>query len=168
MKKLVFTLLIVSAALGAIAQSDSTTLPPYKRFPTPPPFKILTTDSTTWYTKNDLPKKKAVMIMIFNPECDHCKHETEEIIKNINKFKKIEIVMATPREFESMKQFYGHYELKRFKNIHVGRDMAFTLPVFYDIRSLPFLAFYDKQGKLIDTFEGSMPIEKVLAKFSQQ
>ena len=160
-------MIIALAAFSAMGQTDSASLPPYKRFPTPPPFKILMTDSTTWMTKDDLPKKKAVMIMIFNPECEHCKHETEEIIKNIDKFKKIEIVMATPREFSTMKDFYAHYELSRFKNIHVGKDMAFTLPVFYNIRSLPFLAFYDKKGNLIDTFEGSMPIEQVLGKFNQ-
>lgn len=167
MKKLILFLVIAIPALGASAQTDSTSLPPYKRFPTVPPFRILMTDSTSWYDKADLPKKTAVMIMIFNPECDHCKHETEEIIKNIDKFKNIEIVMATPRDFSEMKAFYGHYDLKRFSNIKVGRDTKFTLPVFYDIRSLPYLAFYDKKGNLIDTFEGSMPVEKVLAKFNQ-
>jgi len=111
MKKLACILLTLMLAFSAVAQSDSASLPPYKRFPTPPPFRILMNDSIAWYTKADLPKKKAVMIMIFNPECDHCKHETEELIKNIDKFKKIEIVMATPRDFSEMKAFYGHYEL---------------------------------------------------------
>src|SRR5690348_3282393 len=132
MKKLVFTLFMASLTLGVFAQVDSTSMPPYKRFPTLPPFKILMVDSTSWYAKDNLPKKKAVMMMIFNPECEHCKHETEDLIKNITKFKNIEIVMATPRDFSEMKEFYGHYDLKRFKNIHVGRDMNFTLPVFYD------------------------------------
>jgi len=167
MKKLVFTLFMASLTLGVFAQVDSASMPPYKRFPTLPPFKILMVDSTNWYAKENLPKKKAVMVMIFNPECEHCKHETEELIKNIDKFKNIEIVMATPRDFSEMKEFYGHYDLKRFKNIHVGRDMNYTLPVFYDIRSLPYLAFYNKKGNLIDTFEGTLPMDKVLAKFDQ-
>jgi thioredoxin-related protein len=44
----------------------------------------------------------------------------------------------------------------------MGRDAHFMLPVFYNIRSFPFLAFYNKKQELISVFEGSMPIEKVL------
>ena len=62
------------------AQKDSTQ-PAYKRFPSIPPFKILLTDSSTYFTKNDLPKKTPVMIMIFNPPCEHCQHETAELSK---------------------------------------------------------------------------------------
>src|SRR3569832_221487 len=99
MKKLIFTLLALTTVYMAFGQPDSLNMPPYKRFPTVPPIKILLTDSTTWFSKDDLPDKKATMVMLFSPDCDHCKHETEEIIKNMDKFKKIEIVMATPLPF---------------------------------------------------------------------
>ncbi len=107
------------------------------------------------------------MIMLFSPDCDHCQHETEEIIKHMDEFKKIQIVMATTLPFDKMKEFYAKYNLKRFENITMGRDTKFVLPVFYDIRNLPFLAFYDKKGALIDSFEGSLPVEKVLEKFKE-
>jgi thioredoxin-related protein len=74
-------------------------------------------------------------------------------------------VMATPMPFTKMKEFYIHYDLKRFKNITMGRDVSYMLPPFYGVRTLPYLAFYDKSGNLIDAFEGSLPIEKVLEKF---
>jgi thioredoxin-related protein len=165
MKKTAFTLVITLAFLASMAQTGETTELPYKRFPTVPPFKILLTDSSTLFTKDQLPGKKATFLMLFSPECDHCKHETEELIKNIDKFKKINIVMATPMPFSMMKEFYVHYDLKRFKNITMGRDIGFILPTFYGARTLPYLAFYDKSGNLIDAFEGSLPIEKVLEKF---
>ncbi len=62
-------------------------------------------DSTSYFTKEDLPKKSAVMLMLFNPQCDHCQHETEEIIKNIDRFKNIQIVMTTSMPFDAMKEF---------------------------------------------------------------
>jgi thiol-disulfide isomerase/thioredoxin len=167
MKKLVFVPLLTLLALATFAQTDSTSIPPYKRFPTVPPFKILLVDSTTWLTKENMPRKKATMVILFSPDCDHCKHETEQLISEIDKFKKIEIVMATPLPFDKMKEFYGLYDLGRFKNIHVGRDVNFILPVFFAARSLPYLAFYDKKGNLIDAFEGSLPIEQVLEKFKE-
>jgi thioredoxin-related protein len=165
MKKTVFTLLISLFFVAGMAQNSAPAELPYKRFPTVPPFKLLLVDSTTLFTKEQLPRKKATFMILFSPDCDHCKHETEEIIKNIDKFNKIEIVMATPMPFTKMKEFYIHYDLKRFKNITMGRDVSYMLPPFYGVRTLPYLAFYDKSGNLIDAFEGSLPIEKVLEKF---
>jgi thioredoxin-related protein len=165
MKKTACTLVISLLFLAGMAQTSAPTEHPYKRFPTVPPFKLLLVDSTTLFTKEQLPGKKATFIMLFSPDCDHCKHETEDIIKNIDQFKKIEIIMATPMPFDKMKEFYTRYDLKRFKNITMGRDITYMLPPFYGVRTLPFLAFYDKSGKLIDAFEGSLPIEKVLEKF---
>jgi hypothetical protein len=64
-----------------------------------------------------------------------------------------------------MKEFYKRYDLSRFSNIVVGVDKSFLLPVYYNVRNLPFLAFYNKKKELIDVFEGALPVEKVLEKF---
>ncbi len=158
----VFIALLFSFFLNA--QSDSLQ-PPYKRFPTPPPFKLQMLDSSSFFYKADLKKKTPLFIMVFSPDCDHCKHETEELIKNIDKFKKIQILMVTWQPFGEMKKFYEEYQLSRFSNIIVTRDQSFFLPPFFDIHNLPFLAFYDKQGKLISVFEGNLPMEKVAERF---
>lgn len=160
-------LLAAAMMLPAMAQNDSLPPPPYKRFPAPPPFKLLLADSTTWFTKDDLPRKKAVLVIVFSPDCEHCKQETEEIIRHIDKFRKITIVMATPAPFGKMKEFFTQYNLQRFNNIIVGRDDSYLLPVFYNIRNFPFLAFYDKKGSLTGVFEGSLPVEQLLAKFDK-
>jgi thioredoxin-related protein len=119
-------------------------------------------DSASYFTKDDLPKKSAVMLMLFNPQCDHCQHETEEIIKHIDQFKGIQIVMTTSMLFDSMMTFREKYKLADFKNIVVAQDTHFFLPSYFMIRNLPFLAFYNKKKELISVFEGSMPIEKAL------
>ncbi|MBS1653801.1 MAG: thioredoxin [Bacteroidetes bacterium] len=152
----------------SFAQNDTdANKPAYIRFPTVPPFKILLTDSTTWFSKESLPKKRAILFMLFNPECSHCQHETEELLKNIDKFDDIEIVMSTNMPFAKMKEFYQHYQLDRFKNIIVGQDVNFVLPSFFRIRNLPFLGFYNKKQELISVFEGAMPIDKVLEEFQK-
>lgn len=147
---------------AGFTQNDSIPEAPYKRFPTPPPFKLLLTDSSTHFTKDDLAKKKAVMIMLFSPDCEHCQHETEEIIKHIDDFEKVQIIMCTMLPFDKMAAFYNKYDLRRFDNIVMGKDMNYMLPAFYNVRNLPFLAFYNKKKELISVFEGSLPIEKVI------
>jgi thioredoxin-related protein len=162
MKKLVILLMVSSFVTGVYAQIDSINKPPYLRFPTVPPLKILKVDSLTYFTKDNLKKNKPSIIIVFNPGCEHCKHETEEIIKNINDFKNMQIVMTTPQSFTEMKGFYKEYNLAKYPNIIVGRDEHFTMPSFYAIRSLPFIAFYNKKQKLISVHEGSMSIPKMI------
>lgn len=163
MKKLMIVLIMISC-LGAQAQKDS--LPPFKRFPVVPAFKILQADSSI-FTKADLPRKKPVLVMVFSPDCDHCKHATEEIIQRIDELKKIEVVMATVLPYEKMKEFFVHYDLQRFKNIRVGRDTDYLLPVFFNMRSMPFLALYDKNGDLIHATEGSLSVNQLLQLFNK-
>ena len=111
MKKLFILLVLGLVATGLYAQTDSANKPPYLRFPTVPPLKILKVDSTTYFTKDNLKKNKPAIIIVFNPGCEHCKHETEEIIKNIDDFKNVQIVMTTPQSFAEMKDFYKAYNL---------------------------------------------------------
>ena len=145
----------------ANAQSDSTKAP-YLRFPFFPPVKLLLPDSASYFSKNDLPKKSAVMLMLFNPQCEHCQHETEAITKNIDKFKDIQIVMTTFMPFDSMMAFREKYKLAQFDNIIIAQDSHYFLPTYFMISNLPFLAFYNKKKELISVFEGSLSIEKVL------
>jgi thioredoxin-related protein len=107
------------------------------------------------------------MLMVFSPMCEHCQHETEDIIKNIDKFSKSTIVMATMMPYDSMMSFRERNQLAQYENIIVGQDTQYFLSPFYMISSLPFLAFYDKKGKLISVFQGSMPIEKALEELSK-
>jgi thiol-disulfide isomerase/thioredoxin len=177
MKKLFLLGTVISIALFSFSQSDSAkkstssaqqeepTLPPYKRFPTVPPLKLLLLDSTSYFTKNDLKKNKPVLIIVFNPDCEHCKHETEEIIKNIDSLKNIQIVMATIMSFDLMKSFDEKYELQRFQNIVVGKDVQYTLPSFYQMHFMPYLAMYNKKGNLLATFEGAMKMEDLIRTF---
>lgn len=167
-KKLVPGLIALILSSVLQAQTDSVHLAPYKRFPVVPPFKLLQADSLSIFTKADLKKNKPVLVMLFSPECDHCLHETEEMIRHIDEFKKIQIVMTTTWPLHRMNDFISKFGLQRFGNITVGQDSGNMLPTYYNIRNLPFLAFYDKKGKLIDVFEGTLPVEKVLTKFRQK
>ena len=160
MKTIIFFISFLFAVSSLSAQVD-TTQPPYKRFPTLPPLKLMPIGSTTIFTKDQLKRNKPVLIMLFSPDCEHCQHETEDLIKNIDHFKKIQIVMATMMPFEQMTAFYDRYDLKRFDNIIVGRDIYYLLPSFYKVRFLPYMAMYDKKGKLLSTFEGNLSMDKL-------
>ena len=148
--------------VSGFAQNDSTKMPPYQRFPDLPPIQILLSDSSTMYTKAQIPQGKPVLFMIFSPDCSHCQHETEEVIAHMDELKNVQIVMITFHPLYMMKNFISDYGLSKYPNIVVGKDIYYITTSFYDIRNIPYLAMYNKKGKLIEGFEGSLPIPKVI------
>lgn len=158
-RKFVLLLLLAGSFTHSRAQADTGKL--YQRFPTVPPFKLYRVPDSTVFTKDDLKKKKATLIMIFSPDCEHCQHETQQLTANISLFKKVQIVMASPLEFDFINRFYEVYELAKYPNITVGRDPAYFLGTFYKVRSFPAIFLYDKKGNFVQAFDGSVPVEKI-------
>jgi len=155
--------LIISTLLTVqfcIAQSDT---PAYKRNPVIPQITLLMTDSTNLTNENF--KNQPIIIMYFSPTCDHCQHQWEDMVKRMDDLKKFQIVMVTYQPYEDMVDFYKDRNIASYSNVKMGRDIKFVLPPFYQIKSLPYLALYDKKGKLITTFEGNVTVDKLVEAF---
>src|ERR1700694_2114838 len=161
--KFFILILLFCSGLAVQAQSDSTRAP-YQRFPTLPPLQLLLTDSSTYYTKANIPAQTPVLYMLFDPGCSHCQHETEELVAHKDDFSKIQVVMvAMPRvSFADINGFLAKYKVNELKHVVVGKDVQYFMPSFYVIHNFPFLAMYNKQGNLITTFEGSVGMDKLL------
>ena len=176
MKKLMALFALCLSTTLALAQDTAARQPgtppmeaPFKRFPSVPPFQILLPDSSGIYAKANLPSKKAVLFMIFSPECSHCQHETEELVKYKDKLEDVQVVMVTLPTYrlELVREFITKYGLNELPNVVVGRDHTWFFPSFFDIGNLPYLAMYNKKGDLIHHFEGNMGMRKVAEVFKK-
>jgi thioredoxin-related protein len=167
LKGLLLIISLVGACQCTEAQAKDSVQPPYLRFPTIPPFSLLKVDSSGYFTKDNIKKNHLTLLMYFSPECEHCKHQTQELLASMDQFKDIEIVMATLLPYHEMKEFYNYYRIADHPNIKMGRDEKAVLPGFYKIHSLPYLALYDKKGNLITTFEGSQKIATLMDAFNK-
>ena len=103
--------------------------------------------------------------MVFGTECHFCKQETDSLIRHIADFQDVQIIMVTPDPFEEVLAFYQQYQLGRYANIIVGRDINYFFIPFYEIRQIPFHALYNEQRKLISTFRTSVPDSMLLDAF---
>jgi thioredoxin-related protein len=135
---------------------------PYLRFPSFPPVKLLLTDSIHFFTKADLSPKQKTMLVIFNPECDHCQQEATSLKQQLPKLNKVQILMVSTAPLSAIKAFAAQYKLEQEPMVLFAQDKHFFLFTFYNLRSLPFHAFYDKKMQLITVKEGSMTIDKIL------
>ena len=139
-------------------------VPAYERLNEVPPFNLLLVNDSTMFAKANLEKKKPTMIFIFSPSCDHCKKATEEMIAKFDKFKNVNILMATVTKYQYAKKFYDENNLKNYPNIKMGVDADYFLGRFYEVRTYPAIFLYDKKGLFKKYFNSSSTMEDI-AKF---
>ncbi len=134
---------------------------PYLRTKAIPEFKILQTDSS-WFTKDQIPKNKAVVMIYFSPECGHCQITSQQIVSDMDNLKNIFFIFASYHAVDALKSFAHTYKLDQYTNIRLGRDPAYFIPSFYQVKSTPFMAVYGKDGKLIQAYEKGTDPETIL------
>lgn len=161
MKRLVFLCLLLTP-LMLKAQSSGSSAPNYLRYPEVPPFAI-TTPSGKVFKNTDLKKNKPVMIILFSVDCEHCQHETRDIVSHISQFKGSQIVMITPFGHEPMTAFYRGYSVDQHPDvITMGTDSTRRLNMFYQQRFYPGIYIYNKGHKLVYHHEGTAPMDTLL------
>ncbi|MBW7840122.1 MAG: hypothetical protein H3C36_10910 [Chitinophagaceae bacterium] len=162
MKKVLLSVVLSVTFLSLFAQVNNNEIPIYLRFPTIPAFMVYKAPDSSAFTRENLKRKGPVMFFVFSPECSHCQHATEMIIKNIKTLSNTEIVMVTYLPYDEMMGFYKKYQLNRFPNITVARDASFFFPTFYKVRNFPSYYIYDRRGKFKQFYEGDVDINQLV------
>lgn len=134
---------------------------PYLQYPIIPAFPLTLVDGHT-ITKNDLRRNEKTMVFIFSVDCDHCKQLTTEVLKNIDKFKKVQILMVTPFKVDKMKEYYDHFNIKNYPNVIMASEPTRQIMYFYDLHYFPGLYLYDKKQQFIKGFEGTVKLDSLL------
>ncbi len=147
------------------AQTSTPSEPGYLKNPDFPPIRLLEVDSVHYVTKTEIKRNRRILLIFFSPECEHCKHQMQDILADFDKFKDIEIVMATFQPFDEMKNFYTYYRISDHPNIRMGRDEKYFLPPYFKMQNLPYLALYNKKGQYITHFEGNQKVDTILNGF---
>jgi len=163
MKKLLFILTSFFIVYSGFCQTSvaKEKTPEYISNPSIPEFTLYKAPDSTVFTNEDLKKKEATLFMIFSPECGHCQTETRELLKNIDHFKNTQIVMVTWLPYTEMMSFYHDYKIAEQQQITMAWDKKdFFLP-YYHVQMYPELVVYDKKGKYVKSFSGSINLEDV-------
>lgn len=159
LKSIILVVILCFFAVCVSAQTDS--LPVYKQFPTVPPLKLRVLPDSSVFVRQNLKKKKKLIIMIFSPDCDHCIHTVEALIKDIDQVKDYQLLMVTSLPYPMVQSFYNRFKLGEYKNITVGVDNAYFLGTFFNVKSFPSLYIYDKKGRLKKEFIGTVDWKSV-------
>lgn len=151
-------LFVVLAALFCWSDAASQSIPPFK----------MQLSNAKVFSAADLPKGKPVILIYFDPDCDHCQVLMKEFFKKINEFKRSEIILATYKPISEVIVFEKKYQTRKYTNIKVGTEGAtFYLRMYYNLIKMPFTALYDKKGNLNYSYRTETPVDDLIKRLKQ-
>jgi thioredoxin-related protein len=121
-----------------------------------------TDTENTLVSNKDIPKGKALMLIYFRSDCDHCEHTAQQLKTTAAKYSAtIWMVSAEPlptlRTFEEMTGLYD------FDNLTVMQDHTQSMHRWFDFEKLPFIVLFDKSGNQLKTFD-ELPTAETIKK----
>ena len=154
--------------LSAINAQEFDTIPPYQKDSSHiPQFTLLKIDST--YTNDRaIPKDKPVVIVYFSPTCGHCQITADEFSKKMRHMKKYFFVWVSYNPLPEIKEFANNFRLQQFNNIIIGRDPNYFVPSYFRVKVTPFIAVYDKDHHLLQTYEKGTEPDTIIDLLKEQ
>ena len=111
----------------------------------------------------DLPKGKPLVLIYFDPDCDHCQKLMTELFKKINSFKKVEMVLITFKSVTEVAAFEKKYTTSKYANMRVGTEGTFFyLKNYYKLEKMPFTALYDSKGNYSYSYRDETPMDDLI------
>ena len=159
LKSLVLFVLVFSFYSVQAQQQDND----YKR--KVPPFHIQLVNGDSLLSKQ-LKKNLPVMVVYFDPTCEHCQAFTRSLLEKINSFNNVQIVYITYTPISEVQKFEKDFNLKKYSNFKLGTEGdSFIVQKFYYVSKFPFIALYDKKGMLISFYRDPPSIETLIQQF---
>ena len=150
---IIFFCFSFSAMLLSSTGSLSQTIPSFK----------MTLSSSQIFNAADLPKGKPLVLIYFDPDCDHCQKLMDELFKKINSFKKAQMVLITFKPVSELFPFEKKYNTHKYSNMKVGTEgTVFYLRNYYKLVTMPFIALYDKTGNFNFEYRKETPVDDLL------
>lgn len=157
--------LLVFLSVGVNAQDHKTPAPPQNVPPRPPAaylkdsempdFRILETDSTTYFNTGSIPKGRRSVLIFFDPGCSHCISFLDKLFPAMDSFKKVNFyMMSVVKDISKLAKFKEDFHVSNYKNIKVvGKDVDFFFISHYGVQRFPGMAIYDQHKKVVTVLE---------------
>jgi len=128
-----------------------------------PQFEMALSTGKVFKASKDLPKQKPVIVIYFDPDCDHCQKLMNELFKRINTFRNVEIVMITFKSLSETAAFEKKYATHKYPNIIVGTEgNYFYLRNYYKLVKMPFTALYDRSQNLVYSYREQTSVDDLI------
>jgi thiol-disulfide isomerase/thioredoxin len=121
-----------------------------------PSFDFLLMDSSTRINTKSILPGKSFVIFYFNPYCPYCRAQTSDMIAHIESLKDTRVYFLSSFPFPMVKEYYNHYELKKYPNFIVAQDEAGYFGSYYKTPGVPYIAIYNTKRQLKQVLMGNV------------
>lgn len=149
----VLSLLIAAAISGCYHQNAAISGVEKEAMPS---FNLQLSDSNTYLNTNNIPTGKPIVVCLIGTHCPYSRAEIKDITDNINKLQNVRIYILTIDPFASLKGFYKHFQLEKYRNITMARDTSNFFGKYIKANAVPYTALYDKEKKLTKVYRGKI------------
>lgn len=104
----------------------------------------------------------SAIIILFQPDCDHCQREAQEIRKHIDAFKNYSLYFVSLATMTEVQDFAAKYDLTRIDNVRFGTTDMQSLADNFGSIPAPSFYIYNSTGNLVTKFNGETDINKIL------
>jgi peroxiredoxin len=101
------------------------------------------------------------IIILFFPDCDHCKREAAEIADRIKSFDSYTIYFLSINPFEEILSFATTYRLSAIKNVKFVQTAGDAVYNNFGSVPTPSMYIYD-DGKLVKKFNGETKVDEII------
>ena len=115
-------------------------------------------------TNKDLQEGNKLLVY-FNPECEFCQAEMQELSSINNKHLDIQWIMFSSQSIAEIKNFATKYNLQNAENIKWCTDPKAEVYTKFAMTGIPYFLGYNKENKLVHRSTGAIKVEKVLKDF---
>lgn len=124
-----------------------------------PPLKIWRRDDV-FLTNETLQNDANLIIMLFNPTCEHCELMAKTFKEHISLFKKSHLVLVAASGMQSYLDFFiNNTATELVTQIQIGIDSSGLINQTFLYKALPQINIYNKERKLEKVFFGDVDIE---------
>ena len=131
--------------------------------PAMPAFDILLADSSTMLSSKAIPEGNPVVLVYFSPDCEHCQHETANILRKMDSLKDVRFYFITTDPFERLRVFRQYYHLSKYRNVVLGEDYRFSFFNKLKPAGTPITFIYDRSKRLKAVISGETEIGKIIS-----
>jgi thiol-disulfide isomerase/thioredoxin len=143
------------------AQID--TISPYLKSGRIPAFSIPTIPDSNYFAHTDLKPGLPFIVMIFSPECSHCKEIARSLAGRMELLEGFQILMVSSMPMDRIRFFAQETGISNYQNVILGKDQDYSVGKFYRIRTLPSLYLYNEKGQFVRKFEfKDIEVEQIL------
>ncbi|MBT1706379.1 peroxiredoxin family protein [Chryseosolibacter indicus] len=103
-----------------------------------------------------------IVLVLFQPDCDHCQREAKEIQQHADAFKDYQVYFISSNPMEIIVKFGEDYELNKQANFHFAQTTVESVLNTYGPIATPSVYIYSKNGKLVKQFNGETDIQEII------